>query len=87
MRMLVARAEAKILTRLLPIKIVPINCPFCSCSLLTNLACVLPFCSSWCIRGREDPVRAVSVPEKNADKINNIKIAPIVINKVVSTIF
>tara|TARA_B110000881_G_C18183022_1_gene321039 strand:+ start:31 stop:306 length:276 start_codon:yes stop_codon:yes gene_type:complete len=72
---LVASAEAKILTKLLPIKIAPMSIPSRFWSLFTVFARLFPLDSSWCISGREATVSAVSEPEKKADKINNTPIA------------
>ena len=55
------------LTRLLPSRMVPISRSVLRRRRLTSAARLSPFCSSWCIIGREAAVNAVSEPEKNAD--------------------
>ena len=74
---LVAKAVAKVFTRLFPNNSVPINFSFWLLKKLTIFAFVLFFFSNWCILGLETAVKAVSEPEKKADKkskkiINNI---------------
>ena len=74
---LVASADAKMFTRLLPSSNAPIMRSFFSRILLTRLARLSPSCSNACKRTRDAAVRAVSEPEKNPDKTNRMKIAAI----------
>ena len=43
-----------------------------------------PFCSSWCIKGRDTAVMAVSTPEKKAESSSKIKMILKIIYKLVT---
>ena len=63
---------------LLPIRMPPIRRSCWACSRLTILARRFPSLASWCIRGRDAPVRAVSDPEKNPESASKTMIAMMV---------
>jgi hypothetical protein len=63
----VARAEARMLTRLLPSSTAPIIVSWSDSSLLTRLAGLSPSRSSWCIRARLAAVSEVSAAENRAE--------------------
>ena len=73
---LVASAEARMLTRLLPSRMEPMKRSWCACRRLTTCARRLPWRARWCITGREAAVNAVSEPEKKADRISRTPMAP-----------
>ncbi len=66
------------LTMLLPIRMPPIRRSCWACRRLTVRARLLPSLASWCMRGREAAVSAVSEPEKKPEHASRKKIATMV---------
>ena len=81
-----ARAEAKILTRLLPNNIAPINFSGLEISFSTSFAFLSPSLDNLCMLEAEAAVRDVSEPEKNPEKIINTTIMANIPNNSISMI-
>jgi hypothetical protein len=67
----VARAEARMLIRLLPSSTAPIIVSWSASSLLTRRAGASPSRSSWCMRARLALVSEVSAAENTADRVSS----------------
>src|SRR3546814_767636 len=87
MSRLVASAEARMLTRLLPNSSAPIRCSRSCQRRFTSAARRLPSCARVCMRGREAAVIAVSDPEKKAENTSSARMPARVRARLMSMIF